>query len=234
MTDNQSSVEYRDIPGFLGYRAGNDGSIWSCWTFGCKPRMTNAWHKLKAAADNSTGYPRVTMKGKTYIHVHRLVLLAFVGPCPPGMECCHADGDRTNNVLGNLRWDTSFNNHVDRKHHGNAAKVLSPKQVIEIAESLKKGKSARRLAEQYDVGYEVVGNIRTGHTWSWLTGANRTNPIAPLTPRPAKLTRGDVEEMRRRALGGESPKVLAAHYGVCPRYVRSIRSGERRITDTIR
>lgn len=37
------------------------------------------------------------------MQVHRLVLLAFVGPAPEGTEACHGDGDPTNNRLSNLR-----------------------------------------------------------------------------------------------------------------------------------
>ena len=33
--------------------------------------------------------------------VGRLVLEVFVGPCPPGMEACHNDGDPHNNWLDN-------------------------------------------------------------------------------------------------------------------------------------
>lgn len=50
--------------------------------------------------------------------VHRLVLEAFVGPCPPGMEACHWDGDPTNNRVDNLRWDTPSANQHDKKHQG--------------------------------------------------------------------------------------------------------------------
>jgi hypothetical protein len=50
--------------------------------------------------------------------IHQLVLTSFVGPCPEGMECCHWDGDPTNNRLDNLRWDTRKNNHADKRRHG--------------------------------------------------------------------------------------------------------------------
>jgi hypothetical protein len=51
--------------------------------------------------------------------VHRLVLEAFVGPCPEGMEACHFDDDSSNNRLDNLRWDTSLANKVDMARNGN-------------------------------------------------------------------------------------------------------------------
>ena len=60
---------------------------------------------------------------KTHL-VHRLILGAFVGPCPDGMEACHWDDDPANNLLSNLRWDTRSANRLDmvrngRNHHAN-------------------------------------------------------------------------------------------------------------------
>lgn len=53
--------------------------------------------------------------------VHRLVLEAFVGPCPDGLEACHGpDPDPTNNCLRNLRWDTRAENSADRVRQGTA------------------------------------------------------------------------------------------------------------------
>lgn len=51
--------------------------------------------------------------------VHRLVLEAFVGPCPEGMEACHYDDASTNNRLSNLRWDTRGDNERDKVRNGN-------------------------------------------------------------------------------------------------------------------
>src|SRR5699024_6464865 len=50
--------------------------------------------------------------------VHRLVLEAFVGPCPDGMEACHWDDDKTNNHVSNLRWATQSDNMHDRVRNG--------------------------------------------------------------------------------------------------------------------
>lgn len=55
--------------------------------------------------------------------VHRLVLEAFVGPCPAGMECCHGDSDRSNNALSNLRWDTHQANCLERSAFIKSKKV---------------------------------------------------------------------------------------------------------------
>jgi hypothetical protein len=53
-----------------------------------------------------------------YFLVHRLVLLAFVGPCPDGFEACHNDGHPDNNILANLRYDTHLGNMADKDRHG--------------------------------------------------------------------------------------------------------------------
>jgi hypothetical protein len=50
--------------------------------------------------------------------VARLVLLAFVGPAPEGMICCHSDDDTHNNNLTNLRWDTQSANRFDSVKNG--------------------------------------------------------------------------------------------------------------------
>lgn len=68
------------------------------------------------AGTGRTGHRRVRLlqagKGRS-LWVHRLVLLAFVGPPPGGTEACHNDGDPTNNRLENLRWDTRRENALD-------------------------------------------------------------------------------------------------------------------------
>ena len=61
--------------------------------------------------------------------VHRLVLTAFVGPPPEGMEGLHADNDPANNRLDNLSWGTHSQNQFDQVvhgTHGNASKESCP------------------------------------------------------------------------------------------------------------
>lgn len=50
--------------------------------------------------------------------VHSLVLHAFTGPRPPGMEGCHDDCDSLNNRHTNLRWGTRPDNRKDSIRHG--------------------------------------------------------------------------------------------------------------------
>lgn len=50
--------------------------------------------------------------------IHQLVLKAFVGPRPLDMQGCHNNGDRDDNRLSNLRWDTASANTRDQVLHG--------------------------------------------------------------------------------------------------------------------
>jgi hypothetical protein len=50
--------------------------------------------------------------------VHKLVLLAFVGPAPDKHECCHNNGNPADNRLENLRWGTRRENILDAVRHG--------------------------------------------------------------------------------------------------------------------
>jgi hypothetical protein len=52
------------------------------------------------------------------VSIAHLILNAFVGPCPEGMECCHWDDNRLNNTLSNIRWDTHSGNMQDRSRNG--------------------------------------------------------------------------------------------------------------------
>src|SRR6187431_2512347 len=95
-------IEYRGL-GKIGhpkYRVGNDGSVWRLK--GAIPR----WVQLKGSLDKD-GYIVVKLsRGTRYdkYRVHQLVLIAFYGPCPDGMEACHyPDEDRSNNRADNLR-----------------------------------------------------------------------------------------------------------------------------------
>jgi hypothetical protein len=46
------------------------------------------------------------------------VMLAFVGPCPEGMETRHLDGDPANNHRSNLKYGTRSQQRHDDVRHG--------------------------------------------------------------------------------------------------------------------
>lgn len=96
--------------------------------------------------------------------VHRMVLEAFVGECPPGMEGCHRDNKTANNALDNLRWDTHLGNMADSTGRPRRAysRRLTPAQVAAIRAS---AEGAHMLAERYNVMPWTVHSIRAGRTY---------------------------------------------------------------------
>lgn len=71
-----------------------------------------------------SGYAKVCLyrDGKRRAaYVHRLVLESYTGLAPEGTEACHRNGDRADNRLANLRWDTRSANYDDARRHGTAA-----------------------------------------------------------------------------------------------------------------
>lgn len=61
----------------------------------------------------SHGYPTVNFGRNNSVCVHRLVAAAFLGPCPPKMECRHKDDNRANPRANNLEWGTRADNVRD-------------------------------------------------------------------------------------------------------------------------
>lgn len=97
------------------YEVSNLGRVYSVKRHGsCTGRMmTPGWHPY--------GYPFVWLKHgdrRRKGYVHRLILAAFVGPCPEGMQVRHLDGDPANCTLGNLAYGTKSENERDKLIHG--------------------------------------------------------------------------------------------------------------------
>lgn len=122
------------------------------------------------------GYPQVVLcNGKPPTiqkKVHQLVLEAFVGPCPEGMECRHLNGDRGNPSLDNLMWGTKKENGEDRVRHGTTltgerhhkAKVTR-EQVEEMRRLRAGGMMLKDLVAKFGIGFSQVSFICRGHNW---------------------------------------------------------------------
>lgn len=178
-------VEYRPIEGFDGYRVGDDGSVWSCWKSRGSPHygsvISDTWKKLKPIKDQ-IGRHKVNLYagGKCYgFRVHQLVLVAFRGPCPIGLEACHNDGDMTNNKLTNLRWDTHANNMRDKIQHGTICKgqehgqsKLKSEEVLKIRDIFNNPNckfSHEDVAKSFNVSRATIYLILKHKTWIHLT-----------------------------------------------------------------
>lgn len=78
--------------------------------------------KILSPTIKSKGYLAVNLvasgKRRQSKCVHQLVLLAFVGGRIESFHACHNNGNRIDNRLLNLRWDTAKSNMLDRSKHG--------------------------------------------------------------------------------------------------------------------
>ena len=122
---------WRPIVGHEGlYEVSDQGHVRSL----DRPDAAGRWVHGRAVQPvvHHRGHLRVSLWSggrRTQVFVHRLVLEAFRGSAPAGMEACHNDGNPTNNRLDNLRWDTQSANQLDRVRHGthnNASKTHCP------------------------------------------------------------------------------------------------------------
>lgn len=126
-----SAEEWRPVPGLAGwYEVSDQGRVRS---------LDRTLHDVigrtyRLAGRLLTPCPRRKDKGHLSVLlsrggrvrnalVHRLVLEAFVGPCPPGMVACHQNDVATDNRLANLRWDTHKANVEDSKRNGGFRRV---------------------------------------------------------------------------------------------------------------
>nr|MCH9838116.1 HNH endonuclease [bacterium] len=126
----------------------------------------------------TSGYGRMYTGGKMVL-VHRYALTLFAGPCPEGMEACHA----TANICGNrhcfspahLRWGTREENQADKIPDGTANRgtlhgraKLVDFDVLEIRRTYAAGgTSQRKLAAEYGVSRPQIGKIILRRRWAY-------------------------------------------------------------------
>lgn len=159
--DSIPAVRYATIPRFPGYEFGDDGSAWSYWNpCGKGSDISSSRHRLKPSPAGRCGHLQVRLANHGQEYLHRLILEAFVGPCPEGMEACHdPDDDPANCCLNNIRWGTRRENLLDRNKHGKHRKQarITDDQVRFIRSSSLSGNA---LAEMFGVWNSQISRIR--------------------------------------------------------------------------
>ena len=180
---NPDDEVFKPIPGFPGYDVSNRGRVRSYWKapgYGGGMVMASGPQRV-LKAKIYRGYQLITLCSSdkhSMFQVHRLVLLTFVGPPPPGHECCHKDGCRSNNLLTNLYWGTKSRNALDRIKHGNGPRrkgtdspmaKLTDQKVIQIRSLFAQGAySKTELGEMFNIHRVHVGRIVRRKAWPHL------------------------------------------------------------------
>lgn len=177
-----NSVQYKSLEfmGFPAYRVGNDGSVWSLYckagSDGHASVVGTTWKRLHPGGK---GYSVACLFSKGVRHyekVCRLVLMAFVGPCPEGMEACHfPDNDKRNDKLSNLQWGTRKENNQHRVIHKtsagerNSSSVLTNEDVLKIRSMWTEERGQiNRMAIQYQVNWSTIERIVKRKKWKHI------------------------------------------------------------------
>lgn len=164
--------EWRAIPGFEGrYEISDQGRVRSLdrivrrFQYGKWADQPVRGRLLKQSRAKSGHMVLMLGRRSGIVLVHRLVLEAFSGPPPPGCECCHNNGDSTDNRIKNLRWDTRSGNNFDRVRHGtdhNAVKThckrgheFTPENTAPNHGGGRRCRACRRITESS--GYKADG-----------------------------------------------------------------------------
>ena len=167
------------IPDWDGYEVSDYGNVRSWKQRSRIARRTWAIdysqppHSLRPC--NRNGYPSVLLIRdgtiRRWFLIHVLMLTVFVGPRPTGMQGAHNDGNRDNNQLSNLRWDTPAGNNADKIKHGthqHGERIASSKLTaaqVRLIRTLRPATTVRALAQQFGVCLNTITNITQGHYW---------------------------------------------------------------------
>ena len=149
------------VPGFTGYEVSEIGEFRSFRSRSFRRTLKPRTHNTHISPH---GYVYVKIANPQRVsqtrQIHRLVLEAFVGPCPEGHEGCHRDGDKLNNRLDNLYWGTRHENCMDTARHGrNKNARLTPEQITEVMQLRREGWPGRKLAAKFGVNRTSIRSL---------------------------------------------------------------------------
>jgi hypothetical protein len=191
------------------------------------------------------GYLQVAGKDmgghKVSVLAHRAVAEAFLGPCPAGMQVCHWNGDKADNRIDNLRYDTPKANAIDSLRLGaTRAGEAAPQAKMNSLQLRVAGRlreyylcTLREIGEYLRISGRQVGRALRGQQWRsagvTLEGARLyamlTRPKGEGQP-GAKLDDEKVRRVRAMAAEGLRPREIALDLGVSQTAIRNVLTGK--------
>jgi 5-methylcytosine-specific restriction endonuclease McrA len=160
------------------YEVSNEGEAYSL------ARLDNSGRIVRGRTlklhPTQTGYLQVGLSKEGRVrqfYIHRLVATAFIGPCPPGHEVCHLDGDKTNNSVSNLAYGTHAENQQQMISHGKSQRgvkqsftKLTVSDIEQIMSLLENGEMPADIAAQYSISRTALSRITNGVSFLDETG----------------------------------------------------------------
>lgn len=188
--------------------------------------------RLLNTRPGSSGYAfvHVGVNGvRKTLSVHCMVLEAFVGPRPEGMEACHNNGNSGDNQLANLRWDTHLNNNRDRLKHGTyGLGQQHPMAKITDADALaiyNSNDTCAALSARYGISFSKISEVRRGRIWRSVTGGiPRKMPVRQKANE--KMTAEKAAEARAMRKDGASLMEIAERFGITESTASTVCSGK--------
>jgi len=222
--------EWRKIPGFKGYEVSNRGRVRSYHLRGARRDKCGPHPHLLSPSTKGIGYECVQLRrnGKSHVRtIHSLVALVFLGPRPSGKQCCHNDGNPSNNCIENIRYDTPGGNAIDRARHGNSP--LSPKQIRRIRwEYQNRPETFEEIGRRWHCRPGVIGDIIHGRTYAGLGGPIFGEGELPTPKKTYKLNLSRAKSIyMERQSKGTPYKRLGDKYGISESMAYRICVGDR-------
>lgn len=170
MSDVDLTEEWRPVvgvPPFDGvYAVSNLGRVRRNLTVKGKSAGTKITPRV-----NEGGYLRARLRHQSTVKcffIHKLVALAFIGPCPPLCEVNHKNFNRSDNRALNLEYCTKKQNSLHTAMSGRAGKVVSIETAKAIKWAMKGGLRPCDAARLFSVSSAIAYAIRAGRYWAHI------------------------------------------------------------------
>lgn len=160
--EEEELTSLKDL-GYPNYSITYDGKVWS--------HQANKYLSQKMIGH---GYPCVSVansKGATSFLIHRILALLFI-PNPENKPTVnHIDGNKENNCITNLEWNTHKENNTHAIYNDMRDAILSTEVVHEICTLLQNniGCTVKSICDKLGVSWDQVGDIRKRETWTKIS-----------------------------------------------------------------
>jgi len=165
--------QWRDIPDYEGvYQVSDLGRVRRLSEFiPCSRAISGQrrWSGRILSPGLSGCYMTVTLccEGtRRTCFIHQLVLLAFIGPRPEGLEACHGSQGPLNNQLINLVYGSRSKNQIDRRRDGTGCNVPVRRSDDKVYQSV--SDAAKDIGIRHsDISHVLAGRQRTAGGFTW-------------------------------------------------------------------
>lgn len=162
---------WRPIKDFAEYEISNQGRIRAYIYRGklysvpriLQPTLHDGYLRIKLNNGNNTYTRRF---------VHDLVLETFINNAPEGFECSHLNGNRCDNKVENLIWESRLENQRRRIQHGTTNRgenhgqaKLTQEEVNEIRNLSQQGYYNNTIARKFGISSSHVSRIVNHKFW---------------------------------------------------------------------